>query len=154
MPGVLLCCSMCQAHRGVLLAGILLCRSACQALKGAPWVGNYSVVLGIRHLLGQPLYCSAANAGVWGKRGYGDGPAPTRNSAVSPCFHGCPAFLHRHKLFFGLFFYIKEKQFRIFTVVKTVFFEIRSFSPWLLVLLFLLILTGNSLSQPYHSLAE
>ena len=22
---------------------------------------------------GQPLYCSAANAGIWGKRGYGDG---------------------------------------------------------------------------------
>ena len=23
-------------------------------------------------------------------------PPPTRDSAVSPCFHGCPAFLHRH----------------------------------------------------------
>ena len=23
-------------------------------------------------------------------------PSPTRDSAVSPCFHGCPAFLHRH----------------------------------------------------------
>ena len=24
------------------------------------------------------------------------GPPPTHDSAVSPCFHGCPAFLHRH----------------------------------------------------------
>ena len=23
-------------------------------------------------------------------------PPPTHDSAVSPCFHGCPAFLHRH----------------------------------------------------------
>ena len=23
-------------------------------------------------------------------------PPPTRDSAVSPCFHGCPAFLYRH----------------------------------------------------------
>ena len=31
------------------------------------------VVQCIRHLMGQPLYCSAAVAGVWGERGYGDG---------------------------------------------------------------------------------
>ena len=43
--------------------------------------------------MGQPLYCSAANADVWGERGYGDGSTV---AAVSPCFHGCPAFLHRH----------------------------------------------------------
>ena len=96
MPGVLLCCSGCQAHRGAPLAGVLLCRLACQALKGAPWVGSYSVVQCIRHLMGQPLYCSAADAGVRGERGYGDGSPPTRDSAVSPCFHGCPAFLRRH----------------------------------------------------------
>ena len=95
MPGVLLCCSVHQAHREVLLAGILLCRSVCQALKGAPWVENYSVVLGIRHLMGQPLYCSAANAGV-GAEGEAMVMAPlsTRGSEVLPCFHGCPAFLH------------------------------------------------------------
>ena len=44
--------------------------------------------------MGQPLYCSAANAGMWGERGYGDG-LPC-DSAVSPCFCGCRAFLHRH----------------------------------------------------------
>ena len=46
--------------------------------------------------MGQPFYCSAADAGVWGERGYGDGSTPTHDSAVSPCFHGCLAFLHRH----------------------------------------------------------
>ena len=65
MPGVLLCCSEHQAHRGTPLTGVLLCSSARQALKGAPWVGSYSVVQCIRHLMGQPLYCSAANAGIW-----------------------------------------------------------------------------------------
>ena len=45
-----------------------------QALKGAPWVGFYSVVLPVRHLRGQPLYCSPA--GMWGERGYGDDSIP------------------------------------------------------------------------------
>ena len=71
MPGVLLCCSTCQAHRGAPLAGVLLCSLAYQSLKGAPWVGSCSVVQCVRRLMGQPLYCSAADAGVWGGRGYG-----------------------------------------------------------------------------------
>ena len=73
LPGVLLCCSACQAHRGSPLAGVLLCRLALQALKEAHWVGSCSVVQCVRHLMGQPLYCSAANTGVLGDRGYGDG---------------------------------------------------------------------------------
>ena len=36
-------------------------------------MGSYSVVQCVRGLMGQPLYCSAADAGVWGERGYGDG---------------------------------------------------------------------------------
>ena len=96
MPGVLLCCSASQAHRGALLAGVLLCRSAHQAFKGAPWVGSYSVVQCIRHLMDQPLYCSAADARMWGERGYGTGSTLYDDPEVSPCFHGCPAFLHRH----------------------------------------------------------
>ena len=83
--------SVVQCHRhleGAPLAGVILCRSAHQALKGAPWVGSYSVVQCIRHLMGQPFCCSAANAGVWGERGYGDGPPLTLDSAVSPCFCG------------------------------------------------------------------
>ena len=55
------------------LAGVLLCRSACQALQGAPWVGSYSVVPRVRHLIGQPLYFSATDTGLWGERICGDG---------------------------------------------------------------------------------
>ena len=55
------------------MAGVLLSISLCQALKGLPCVGSYSVVQCIRRLMGQPLYCSAANAGMWGERDYGDG---------------------------------------------------------------------------------
>ena len=47
-------------------------------------MGSYSVVPHIRHLIGQPLYCSAADAGVWGERGYGDGSTPyTRLSTIA-----------------------------------------------------------------------
>ena len=90
MPGVLHCCLAHQAHRGAPLARVLLCRSVYQALKGAPWmgsslvwhiqslkgapwVGSYCVVQCIRHLMGQPLHCSAASAGLWGETGYGIG---------------------------------------------------------------------------------
>ena len=95
MTGIILCCSKHQAHRGAPLAGVPLCRLVHQSLKGAPWVESCSVVLCVRSLAGQPLYFSAADAGC-GERGYGDGSTPTRDSAVLPCFHGCPAFLHRH----------------------------------------------------------
>ena len=87
MPGILLCCSACQAYRAAPLAGVLLCRLAHQGLKGCT-LGSCSVVQWVRHLMGQPLYSPASSAGMWGKRGYGDGSTPTCDSAVSPCFHG------------------------------------------------------------------
>ena len=60
-------------------------------------MGSYSVVQCIRHLMGQPLYCSASDAGAWGEREAMVMASPsTCDSAVSPCFHGCLAFLHRH----------------------------------------------------------
>ena len=77
---------------GAPLAGVQLCRSMRQALKGARWVGSSSVVQCIRRLMGQPLYSSAADAGVWGREAMVMAPPPTPDSAVSPCFHGCPAF--------------------------------------------------------------
>ena len=84
-----------QAHRGAPVAGVLLCRSAAhQSLKGAPWVGSCSVVQCVRRLMGQPLYCSAVDAGVW-REAVVMAPHPTCDSAVLPCFHGCLAFLHR-----------------------------------------------------------
>jgi len=36
-------------------------------------VGSFSVVPCVRCLIGQPLCCSAAIAGMWGERGYGNG---------------------------------------------------------------------------------
>ena len=95
MPGVLLCCSARQAHRGAPLAGVLLCRLVRQALKGAPWVGSYSVVHCVRLMMGQSLLqlpilaCGEREAMVMA-------PAPMRGSVVLPCFHGCPTFLHQH----------------------------------------------------------
>ena len=73
------------ALRGLPCCGVLLCCSAHQAHRGAPWLGSFSldrhirhlqghpgwgpcVVQCIRHLMGQPLYCSAADAGVWRER--------------------------------------------------------------------------------------
>ena len=58
------------------MPGALLCRSSHQSLKGAPWLESYSVVQCVRRLMGQPLYCSAANAGVWGERGLVMAPPP------------------------------------------------------------------------------
>ena len=66
---------MSGTQRGTL-CGVLLCILVHQSLKGEPWVGYYSIVQCIRHLMGQPLYCSAADAGLWGEGGYGDGSTP------------------------------------------------------------------------------
>ena len=90
-----------QALRGLPCLGSLLCCLECQAhkrpraLTSQPpcCLGSYSADRHIRHLkghlggvllcssvlrslMGQPLYCSAANPGVRGKRGYGDGSTP------------------------------------------------------------------------------
>ena len=44
--------------------------------------------------MGQPLYCSAADAGLW-REAMVMAPPPRHDSAVWPCFLGCPAFLYR-----------------------------------------------------------
>ena len=36
-------------------------------------MGSYSVAWCVRHLMGQPLYCSAKDAGLWGEKVYGEG---------------------------------------------------------------------------------
>ena len=115
MPGVLLCCWVHPAHRGAPLAGVLLCRSMCQALKGAPgW--SSSVVWCISHLEKHPggggrvlLYSSVCQAfdgpaflvqllmlACGEREAMVMAPPSMHDSAVSPCFHGCLAFLHRH----------------------------------------------------------
>ena len=45
--------------------------------------------------MGQPLYCSAADAGA-GRRLWWWLHTAMCDSAVSPCLHGCLTFLHRH----------------------------------------------------------
>ena len=56
-------------------------------------MGSCSVVHCVRHSMGQPLYCSAADAGVWGERGYGDGSTPyawLSSIALLPWLPGFP----------------------------------------------------------------
>ena len=59
-------------------------------------MGSYSVVQCIRHMMGQPLCCSALDAGVWGEKSYGDGSTPCSWLRSITFFHGCLSFLHRH----------------------------------------------------------
>ena len=74
---------------------ILLCCLVHQARRGAPLTGSFSVVQCVRRLAGQPVYCSAMlECGE--REAMVMTPPPTLDSAVSPCFHGCLAFLHRH----------------------------------------------------------
>ena len=65
-------------------------------IEGPPRLGSYSVLCCLSHLMahpgcgptlsfsesgklmGQPFYCSAAGAGLWRHRGYGDGSTPYR----------------------------------------------------------------------------
>ena len=64
-----------QALRGLACRGTSLCLVS-KAHWGALLAGLFSAVQCIRRLMGQPLYCSAAGAGVRGERGYGDGSTP------------------------------------------------------------------------------
>ena len=85
-----------------------------QALRGLPCLGSFSVAQRIRHIGGPPgwgptLGFSASGVG-WaslsivqrlmlacgGREATVMAPPPTCDSAVSPGFHGCPAFLQGH----------------------------------------------------------
>ena len=83
-------------------------------IEGAPWLGFYSVGRHIRHLKGHPgwvLLCGSVcqvfdgpgcllfSCQCWcvrGREAMAMALFPMYDSAVLPCFHGCPAFLHRH----------------------------------------------------------
>ena len=86
-----------------------------QALRGLPCLGSFSVVRCIRQIEGPPplagvLLCSSVphvfdgpgsivqlRMPVCGEReAMVMAPPPPHDSAVSPCFRGCPAFLHMH----------------------------------------------------------
>ena len=77
------------------MPGVLLCCSGRQALKGAPWVGSCPVIQCARRLMVQPLYFQLPMLACREKEATVIAPPPTRDPAVLPCFHGCPAFLHR-----------------------------------------------------------
>ena len=47
-------CSTCSCTERAPFLGVLLCYSSHQAHKGAPWLGSYSVVWYVRHLIGHP----------------------------------------------------------------------------------------------------
>ena len=96
MPGVLLCCLVHQAPRGPTLGGVLLCRSGHQSLKGAPWVGSCSVVQCLGCLMGQTLYVQLLVLACGAREAMVMASPLTCDSAVSPCFHGCPAFFYGH----------------------------------------------------------
>ena len=67
-----------------------------QALTGAPWLGSCSAVL--CQALEEPasllFSCQCWHCGE--RETMVMAPSPMHESAVLPCFHGCPAFLHRH----------------------------------------------------------
>ena len=82
-------------------------------IEGPAWLASYSVVWRVRHLNGHPrwgpsllfsqafdgpgfllLSCRCCQCGD--REAVVMTPPPTHDSAISPCFHGCLDFLHRH----------------------------------------------------------
>ena len=100
MPGVLLCCLVHQAHiepppptrlgsyslvracvsvtQRSTLGGVLVCRSVRQAFDGPDSIVQLPM-----------LACGVSEAMVMA-------PPAMHDSVALPCFHSCPAFLHRH----------------------------------------------------------
>ena len=83
-------------------------------IEGSSWLGSYSVDQCIRHLMGHPGWGPTLQFSVSGvcwatlcivqlpvlvcgeREAMVMAPPSKRDSAVSPCFHGCLAFLHQH----------------------------------------------------------
>ena len=57
-----------QVLRGLLCLGSFSAVQCVRHTERLPWLGFCSADECIRGLMGQPLYCSAADAGVWGER--------------------------------------------------------------------------------------
>ena len=104
-----------QAFRRLPCLGSFSVVWCIRQIEGPSWLGSYFVDWCVRHLKGHPgwgpilyfsvsglwwgqsLYCSAAMTLACGEReAMLMAPPPTCDSAVSTCFHGCQAFLHRH----------------------------------------------------------
>ena len=102
-----------QALRGLPCLGSFSVVPCVRHIEGSPWLGPYSVDERVRQLKGHPVWVLLGRSACQAF----DGPAsivqlpmlacgerenmvivpPTMcDSAVWPCFHGCPASLHRH----------------------------------------------------------
>ena len=105
-----------QSLRGLPCLGSLFVVPCLRHIEGQPHpplLGSYSVDLHVRHLNGHPGWGPSllfSESGIWwaslsiaqlqmlvcGEReAMVIAPPPTHDSAISPCFHGSPAFLHR-----------------------------------------------------------
>ena len=76
---VLLYCLVHQAHRGPPLpppAGVLFCSLGASITERSTLGGVLQFSVSCIWWASLSLYCSAASAGKWGKRGYGDGSTP------------------------------------------------------------------------------
>ena len=67
-----------------------------QSLKEAPLVGSHSVVQWSGHGWASLSIFQLPRLTCGGREAMVMTLLPVHDSAVSPCFHGCPAFLHRH----------------------------------------------------------
>ena len=103
-----------QALRRLLCLASVSAVHRASHMEGPPWPGSHSVDRHIRHLKEHPgwvLLCSSVcqafdepaslmfSCQCWlcGEReAMVMAPPPTRDSAVSPCFHGFLACLHQH----------------------------------------------------------
>ena len=98
------------ALRGLPCLGSFSVVPRVRHIDGPPWLGSYSVdqcirhlkrhpewdptfYQCVRHLMGLPFYCSAANAECGEREAMVMAPLPMHDSAVLPCFHGCLGFL-------------------------------------------------------------
>ena len=77
------------------MPGVLLCCLAHQALKGVPWMGS-SCSSGHQAFDGPAFVFFSCRCWHVGRQAMVVAPPGTQDSAVSPCFSGCLAFLHQH----------------------------------------------------------
>ena len=85
-------------------------------IEGSPWLGSNSVDWCVRHLKGHPRWVPTLwldVSGTWWaslsivqlkmlaceeRKSMVRAPPSMHDSAISPCFHGCLAFFHKHFL--------------------------------------------------------
>ena len=94
MPGVLLCCSACQAHREHSWLGSYFVHRQVRHLKGL--VGGVLLSSSAYQAFDEPASVQLPMQACGEREAMVMVPPPIHDSAVSPCFRGCLAFLLRH----------------------------------------------------------